>query len=81
MGNNNNVNVPHQPPQPDHPQEPDHPQQQDDPPEPLPDNNPPPPPPPQQERQPQRGRVAPISNLTIGAHATVNINNNQFQFY
>ena len=80
MGNNNHVNVPHQPPQPDHPQEPDHPQQQDDPPEPLPaDNNPPPPPPPQQERQPQR--VQPIFNLTIGAHATVNINNNQFQFY
>ena len=80
MGNNNNVNVPNQPPQPDNPQEPDHPQQQDDPPEPLPaDNNPPPPPPPQQERQPQR--VQPIFNLTIGAHATVNINNNQFQFY
>jgi hypothetical protein len=25
--------------------------------------------------------VQPIFNLTIGAHATVNINNNTFQFY
>ena len=87
MGNHNNVGVapgpaPHQARQPPPPpqQQPDRPQEPD--PIPNPPEQPAQQPPPQQEPRERRERVVPaIFNLTIGAHATVNINNNQFEFY